>query len=673
MNLFAPGVRLMSGVRFGSRFIVIGMATSVLILGLLAQFVVAINQQLTTTHKEILGVRAVSPIRRLEHAIHDYAITLTLRSLGSAENDLDARASESVQKIQTLLADAKVAVPSEFQDRQIWSHIAKVWEEANGRLSSAPTPVIRQIAEQLDEQLASQARNVADYSSLTLDGEVATYYLNDAQINGLPQLLALLSQIRLKAVAIAETQTIDGGDRGRLDKLSSDLNLQSLRIKEMMVRVSSGESEFPEIMALLAKFDNDLTVLRQFITKEFVEQQNIQVSPSDVMEKTGPAVSRVISLFEAVEHSLQYALERREGQLKVKCAINLLVAAAGVLITIYLSACFHLSLRQGSADIIGGSRRLAGGDLRYEIQINSRDEFSDIADSFNRMAVSLQHVIRTLKSSSGNVQEAAQTLAKATDEVALASSSQQKFAVEVANSVDLISSSIRDVASNAQAVDEIANRSREQTELGHQSLSEMLRDIGVAETAVDEIALTVTDFVNVTLEICRMTAQVRDIADQTNLLALNAAIEAARAGDAGRGFAVVADEVRKLAEKSAQSANEIDRLTQAVSSRIGSVEIAIKSGSSALLESTEQAKRVSKILASATSSVNSTTDGVRLISDAVQSQLLASKEISDNVSEILRMASSNNENVLRAANEANVLQKMAGNVTEEISHFKVCS
>ena len=177
--------------------------------------------------------------------------------------------------------------------------------------------------------------------------------------------------------------------------------------------------------------------------------------------------------------------------------------------------------------------------------------------------------------------------------------------------------------------------------------------------AVGQIATTVAEFVGTTLEIRGMTGQVRDIAEQTNLLALNAAIEAARTSRAG--VRVVADEVRKLAEKSAASASEIDRLTQAINARSDGVTGAIGRGQESLSASEGFLERVSGELSTASASVAKTSEGVDLITAAMRDQADAVHQIRDFVARIADMAGQNDSAIHRAAGEAERLDNSPKN------------
>jgi methyl-accepting chemotaxis protein len=220
-------------------------------------------------------------------------------------------------------------------------------------------------------------------------------------------------------------------------------------------------------------------------------------------------------------------------------------------------------------------------------------------------------------------------------------------------------------------VQRLSQKSLEQTRQGNRDVSAMLNEIAGVQQAVTQIAGSVKEFVESTRAIAGMTQQVKDIADQTNLLALNAAIEAARAGEQGRGFAVVADEVRKLAEKSALSANEIDRVTNSLDKKSGDVEATVQRGLRSLLATQEQVERVSAVLTDAGTEVENSCRGVSDIVVSVKAQSRASEEISRNVEKIAQMSEENHTAVELNTQEILRLEQLAKTLQEAVSRFRV--
>lgn len=191
---------------------------------------------------------------------------------------------------------------------------------------------------------------------------------------------------------------------------------------------------------------------------------------------------------------------------------------------------------------------LKEGDFSRRLEIHNDPDLAPVVTAFNRTAENIEHILKTIKTSSEQVLISAQEVSSGNNQLSTATQQMASSLQETAASVEEITTSIQEAA-NLSA--EAAAKMR-RTTLDAEHGARMLTEMAAAMTSVKESGDKIQEIVNV----------VNDIAFQTNLLALNAAVEAARAGEEGKGFAVVASEVRSLATRSADAAAEIKQLVE---------------------------------------------------------------------------------------------------------------
>jgi twitching motility protein PilJ len=294
-------------------------------------------------------------------------------------------------------------------------------------------------------------------------------------------------------------------------------------------------------------------------------------------------------------------------------------------------------------DVEGAAR----GDLTVQAEVTA-DILGAVADSFNLTIFNLQKIVKQVKVAAREVNRGAadnEEFARGLSGDALR---QAEELAATLNSVQMMTTSIQEVADSARSADLVAQQASEAALKGGESVESTVAGILLIRETVAETTRKVKRLAESSQEISKIVGLISQIASRTNLLALNASIEAARAGESGRGFAVVADEVRQLADRAAKASKEIEQIVLQIQGETSSVMTAMEEGTQQVIEGTQRAEQakhslediiqvsdqIKKLVSSITKATSEQTETSRYVAQVMQSVELTAQETSQEAQQV---------------------------------------
>lgn len=392
------------------------------------------------------------------------------------------------------------------------------------------------------------------------------------------------------------------------------------------------------------------------------------------------------SILEAFNKTLMFTI--------IAALVMILIMAAATLLFI------HRQLKP-LAFLRSSIETAATGDLTQKVDEKHlrNDEIGAVAFAFNNMLDRVSDVVRTVRSSTSNLNESSthvhhifeevvassNEVSVAVDEIAQGASKQSEDTEDTGHQMAQLSDRIDALSELSEQMNELSQQAGERAQ-GGMAQVEQLRE---HNTAANDMNVRVKDQMQglsgKISEIEAVIESIHSITAQTNLLALNASIEAARAGEHGKGFAVVAEEVRKLAEQSRRETEVIQKTVQDIlhaSNQTSSVvdeNLSLMEGQNESVSDTqaafemqsEIADRISQAVRELTEKLNEMVSRKEQAMLSIQSVSAISEETAASAEQVSASAEEQQTELQRVAEATDNMNRIAGELQEAVDRFRV--
>lgn len=331
-------------------------------------------------------------------------------------------------------------------------------------------------------------------------------------------------------------------------------------------------------------------------------------------------------------------------------------------------------LEQTASEYSDTMAQAAAGDLTQRLEPDEESEaMAEIATAFNGMLDEFESTIIELQTFADDVAAETESVTEQTDdttelsadvsqsiqEIADGANSQREQLDTVLSEMSQLSATVEEITSQASSVAGTSRETLEISESGRQSAEDAIEQMQEIETLTEQTVTAVEDLESRFDEVEEIVDLITTIADQTDRLAINASVEAARAGGGGggdteAGFTVVADEVKTLAEKTKDSAGDIESMIADIREQMEATVDDVQQTRNRVSEGSDTVYEMGEAFESVADNVQQTNEGIEEISEATDDQSRSTQQavtMIEDVADISKDTSSRTENASAAAQQ----------------------
>ncbi len=391
-KIFKPAVSLINRLRYPQKLVLLGTIVVLIVSVLSSQIAYDAYRKIKKSQVELFGVtfnvqliktfQILQQYRHLEH-------TVAPDNAANKVALLDKQA-EALRSIALVVDDLKKLDENFVDPKQTESIKNKV-------------AVIKRKIENISDELgivndiSNLVVSICDASNLAFDDRMDTFYLSDSYCTQLPALSLNEASILDLSASFLTDHVLTPEEQNRLygiKVLMQEYNLPTIEQNQERVLANNASLE-----NVIEPIKNELITqasLAEAALEQTILNGKLNTVPQEFRNQYVNLLNKTYEYHKKIGETLASLLDARIKNLEKAFYIEIAIVFVVLFVFIYLFTGIYLSVMRSIHLLVMGAQKISKGSLEEKVELETHDELSQIAASFNEMREMLLYVVHSL-------------------------------------------------------------------------------------------------------------------------------------------------------------------------------------------------------------------------------------------------------------------------------------